>query len=638
MFFKKLITVFIFFILSINIYSLDFDIQISPTLSIPYGNDEVTINNANVQIYSIGGGVTVNGNIDLFNFLLIGPEFSYTVLPLTNTSIYPNVLAFGLSTSSYFYPTSRLSLQVGGSGGIYSITSGDSSISNLWWKVYGEAGFRMSPLLTLSLMGGYVNLNGESSPIYSGILAGLSAKLSFDSKGSSGSIEGVLKQSEPIFPLFYTAYKDNSLGSILLTNSESAEIRNIIVKFKSENYTASTIICKEMDLIQKGETVEVPLFADFLDTIQNFTENGQISGEVIIEYEILGTTRNVEKTIIMQVYNRNTVKWYDNSALASFISPNSLEVLDFSKYVVGVARNNLKTGLNRNMQFAMYMFQGINVSGITDSNDDVTPYTTFHKNPELLDYIQFPFQTLSYKLGDIDDIGLLFAASMESVGIKTALITLDNDFIVAYSLDITQDEALKLFNGLDNLLVVNNEVWMPLSISVLREGFINSWYTGINKLTKSFNNGENVDFIILQDAWKTYAPSGISGQDSKILKPDESILKSSVDTNLLRYIASEFGPKIKEIQNEIQSNGATASLYNKLGLLYIRAGMYSNAKSEYIKSANLGSVNALINLGNISLLEKDFLSAKEWYGKALLLSPDNNSALNGVSIAEAELQ
>lgn len=627
---RILIFVNILLIFPFSVCSIEISPRINPQISIPTGD----FSESN---FSIGGGLSVNTDIDLFNMYSVGPEFGVYFSPLLNTGDYAQFNAAGISGSIFYYPTSTLSTRLGISGGAYTGKYGDNSIGNLWWKTFTEVGLRLSPTVTLSADAGYMSFNGYSNSVYNCLYVGLSAQLEFDTSGSKGKIDVQIDQPEPVFPLFYSMYKNNSIGTIIIQNSETAEIRNVEVSFTAGNYTASSVLCGEKNIIRKNNRIELPLYADFTDEIQNFTENGKIPGEITVAYDILGAKRSTEKTVILQVYNRNNIRWHDTASLASYVSPNSPEVLDYSKYIVGIARDNLRPGLNRNMQFAMYLFEGLKVGGITYSYDNSTPYTVYHKDPDLIDYIQYPFQTLSYRLGDYDDLGLLYAASLESVGIRSAIISLPDDFVVAFSLGIDSSKAASLFNGTDSLLIIDDVVWIPLSMSVIREGFINSWYLGMKKLNDAFERGSETEFIILQNAWKTYSPSGIGGDHSEFKKPHEKSLVNEVETDLLRYFSIEFGPKIKVIQREIQTSGGSAKLYNQLGLFYTRAGLYDEAKREYSKSAELGSVAALVNLGNISMIENRYSDAKSWYNKALDLKPDSMSALKGLKRAETEL-
>lgn len=613
-------------------FSLDFNIRVKPELCIPFGP-------AATPYYSLGGGATLNTDLELFQFVYVGPEFGYFNIPLLDTGTATQFIDAGIGAGIFYYPASRVKVQGGLVGGVYEVMYDGTTFKNTWWKIRTDAGFRFSPTFVLSGGVGYTRYNGVQEPMYTGFNLGASAQIAFNTSiKATGNVEVKLDQGEPVFPLFYGIYKQNSIGKLKITNNESAEIRNVSVSFRAGNYTSSLMSCGRAGLLKKRASIDLPLYADFAETILNFTENGKIPGELIIDYEILGATRSVSKTLVVPVYNRNAVRWTDTAVLASYISPNAPEVLDYSKFMVGIARDNLRTGLNRNMQFAMYLFEGLKVGGLSNSNDDTTPYKKYHRNPELVDYIQYPFQTLAYHSGDYDDLGILYAASLESVGIRAAVIPLKDDFVVAFSLGITAADAENLFSDSGNLLTIADEIWIPVSFSVLREGFINSWYNAINKINAAFTADEDVDFIILQQAWATYPPASIKGTEAKFQKPAEESVIRTVESDLMRYISAEFGPKILDAQDNIRTSGGTAQLYNQLGILYVRAGMYTEAKAEYKKAAALNSASAMVNLGNIAILQKDFRTAKSWYSQALEIQPENNNATKGLERALTELE
>jgi tetratricopeptide (TPR) repeat protein len=291
----------------------------------------------------------------------------------------------------------------------------------------------------------------------------------------------------------------------------------------------------------------------------------------------------------------------------------------------------MRTGLNQKMQQGIFLFEGFRAAGIADSLDQQTPYPAFHLDPRSVDYVQFPFQTLAYRMGDLDDLGLMFAGSLEAAGIKSAIIPMADDFLVAFSLDIDAGTAGNFFNDLDNLLIIDDTVWMPVAMSSMAEGFINAWYNAINRVNYAIENGEDVNFIILEDAWNLYPPAAINAQDTQYDKPAEAVVSRLVETDMLRYISSEFGPKIQAVQSEIQARGGSVTLYNRLGLLYVRAGMYNEARAEYQRSAALGSVAAMVNLGNLAIMTRDFTAAEQWFTRALQADPGSRGALNGLN-------
>lgn len=610
---------------------MDIDLSLSPTLAIP-------IENYQPRIFTVGGGIALSAGIRLFNMVSPVMDGGYLFVPLNQTNTALQLVFAGAGVNGYLYPVSRLELALGAKGGLYEAIYKNDTFINTWWRMGLEAGFRVSPLITVSANGGYIQFNqGQAEPLYTGVTTGITAHFNIETKRSEGSITVGFEQTEPVFPLFSGIYKTNSIGSLTIINGESAEIRDVRVSFRAGNYTVSLIECGSTPLLRKNRSLTIPLYADFSNLILNFTENGKIPGEVIIEYTLLGSKRLVTQTTVLSVHNRNAIRWSDTAAIAAFIAPTSAEVLDLSKYLVGIARDKLRSGLNRNMQFSMYLLEGLIEGGLSLSTDDSTPYVSYHTNSEFLDYVQYPFQTLAFKSGDLDDIGLLYAALLESVGISAAIIPLSDDFIVAYSLGIDFEAAESLFNSTDSLLDIGGEVWMPLSMATLKEGYVNCWNRGMDRLGQALNSGEQVDFVLLSEAWQNYPPAAFIAGEATFAKPAESRVIRKVETALSRYIAVEFAPKIKAIQAQISAQGGTTSLYNSLGLLYVRAGLYTEAKAEFAKSATMGSVAAMNNLGNIALLERNFTQAKSWFEKALSVQSDNRTALSGLERAMTEL-
>jgi tetratricopeptide (TPR) repeat protein len=120
--------------------------------------------------------------------------------------------------------------------------------------------------------------------------------------------------------------------------------------------------------------------------------------------------------------------------------------------------------------------------------------------------------------------------------------------------------------------------------------------------------------------------------------PSEKTLSSTVENVLSQYINQEFGPKISEVLHRIKTEGASPELYNQLGMLYVRAGLYQNAMAVYEVSANLGSISAMNNLGNLCTLQNDYNGALEWYKKVLELDPENATAKRNLERIAAELE
>ncbi len=628
--------------MTVSMFAYDFTLKVTPSAVFPF------LSGGEKRYEVIGYGGFIDAGMTFFDLLNVGPEIGFMILPKynskqLNSGVDPNVyvVPVGIQAGVVFYPFSRIELAAGIAGGACgSFTDGHSHYAP-WYRAYADVNFRINTRLSAGIDVSWFNLQDNSwfgNPGAAGLTAGVVVSYKFSTEKSAGMVDASVECDENVFPLIYTIYKNNPIGTITILNNESAEIRNVHVKFRAETYTASEMECGSIRVLKKNRSEQISFYADFNDKILRFSESGKISGEIVVEYELLGDKRVAVCPVTVPVYNRNSMRWVDSSILSSYVSTNSQEVLELSKYFVGVARNHFRTGLNKNMQFAMYIHEGIRSLGVVYEEKSDTPYDSFHLSPSELDYVQYPYQTLSYRSGDKDDIGILFMSMLESVGIGAAYLPLKDDFIVAIELGEYKPALLNLFNNTDNLLVVEDKVWMPVSMSVINKDFSEGWKKGVEKVNEALESDDDVDFIVLSDAWQTYPPSGFSAGETNSKIPSEKDLVKAGENAVAKYIAQEFGPQIAAVQAQIKSEGGSVNLYNRLGLLYVRAGMYDNAVSIYEVSAKMGSIPAMNNLGNILSLQKKYAKAKEWYEKVLAIDPENETARKNIIKIETELE
>ncbi|MBQ4378675.1 MAG: tetratricopeptide repeat protein [Treponema sp.] len=599
----------------------------------------------------LGVGALVSGGMDFWGSFNAGPSFGYFMVLKDNNgellpdeSKYVSVIPFGIQLNAFFYPFARIELALGGATGFAIGKNASDSHFAPWYRGFADLGFRLNPHWTAGLSASYFAYQNDTwfgEPGIGAVTAGISLKYHLETErknSGAGVVECTSDIPESLFPLFYTMYKDNPFGTIYIKNNESAEIRNVTVSFRAEGYTASELKCGSISNIRKRKTKEIPFTADFSKNILRFTENGKIPGEIVVSYNLLGEQKTSVSSVIIPVYNRNQVRWSDPQSLAAYISATAPEVLELSKVLVGIARTKLRSGVNRNLQFAMYLFEGMRIAGIKCSSDFETPYNRFHVDDTLIDYIQYPYQTIFYNGGDCDDVGILTLALLESVGISGAFIPVDDDFIVLFDTKIASDKAERFFDGDSRILDLEGSIWIPLSMRSLQEGFINSWHNAAKDVNALLEAGEEVTLVSLEEAWQIYPSNGFSSTENVSTNIDEKRLVAASEVDMARYVAVEFGSKIEAAKNKIKNNGENADDYNQLGMLYVRAGRYKDATEVYTKSANLGNVTAMNNLGNIASLNKNYLEAKKWYERALQKDPKNESARKNLERVLGELE
>ena len=134
----------------------------------------------------------------------------------------------------------------------------------------------------------------NGNPVLSGPFAGLSIKFNFSTgKSARAACYADLDNSGDIYPLFQQVYRITPVAIAQITNGESAEIRNVTVSFRAGKYTSSALKSEVVPVIKRMKTFDIPLYVDFSSELLKFSENGMLSGEVVIEYELLGKKKHL---------------------------------------------------------------------------------------------------------------------------------------------------------------------------------------------------------------------------------------------------------------------------------------------------------------------------------------------------------
>jgi tetratricopeptide (TPR) repeat protein len=587
------------------------------------------------EYFSPGGGGRLGFDLDVSSIFTnplglgytAGIEAGYGYSPLAAGADGSLQLAsFGGGFGFYYFPLPRLHLRLETAAGVYSGNSPNASSSWYYLRAGGEAGFRFSPSFILSASGGFTQAGNKAG---GGILsrnmyAGITLQFNIRTREESGSVEAETSQSEPVYPAFLSLYQKNEAAGLTIVNRENAEIRDVRVSFLASPYTASEYPCGTIPFIPRGRSAEIPLYADFAPELLTFTENGRITGDVVIRYRFLGKERQIAQAVAIRVYNRNYFppngETSGASALAAFVSPTSPEVLEFSKYVTGLARNGRRLGLNQNMQYAAWLFEGMRAAGIGLKEEQDQK-------------IQFPAETLVYRSGGSRDIALLYAAALEASGIPAAFIPVEDDFIVAVSLGLSGKAAQTLFDGTERILILDDAVWLPVSTASLESGFDAAWRKAVERLDGYFASGKTVEFTSLETAWGTFPPAPFPALGVRITNPGAALVAFGAGEAMSRYVASDIGPLLKK-QEDLVRASPQAAHYNRLGILLVRAGRIDEAVEAYNKAAGMGSIPAMTNLGSLALNAKDYAVAERWFNRVLSMEPGNEPAKQGLQRAQ----
>jgi len=637
-----LLSLLLLFIPFFILPAFDISIRLKPYASFPMGDGNTVP--AGFEMYNTGGGGDAGLEIDLSTIFsnriglgyTMGIEGGMMINPFRNESeMNVNFYSGGGLLGLYFYPLSRLLMRFDAAAGISQAVTGESgsdpmvSMPGMYYRYGGELGFRFTPGFLISANAGWrqYQLNDNPDPrkggeLFTGTYAGLTAQLTFHAGNRTGeAVSAIFVPYESVYPAFMQTYKNNPIGNIVISNNENAEIRDVRVSFRAGDYTSAEFRCGTLSVIPRGRRANVPLLADFSNEILRFTGSSQINGEIIIRYKLLGQERTSEQAITVAVHDRNRVAEGDAAAFVAFISPTAPETLEFARAVMGLERLSRRTGHNPNLSYATWLLETIRASQFRIANDQLTE-----------NRVQFPSETLLFRSGTSRDLALLYAACLAGVGIGSAFIQTESELLVAVSLGVNQSAAETLFNGTGRIIIVNDTVWLPLSMNAMNDGFMAAWNRAVTVLNRAFATGGMADFAAVEAAWGYYPPALMYELGRPGIRIDNAAVSREVNRFVQLYITQELNPIIQRISAQTTS----AVQQNRLGILFARAGRIPESKTAYERAANMGSVAAMTNRGNLALAERDFATAQRWFNQALAREPQNAAALRGLErVAEA---
>jgi tetratricopeptide (TPR) repeat protein len=604
-------------------------LSLAPGADIPFG----PFTTDGVKLHKIGGSVTLVGEYRFpFSSYLYAEGLVDLALMYTSAETTLVLTSFGAGAGVFLTLLPKIKLKLSATGG-YALGIYRGKVGGFpFARGQIQLQYALSPAFSLGLGTSYDYHFG----LYNGLGVFLGTAYNLGTGQSRSKVNIGDTRIDPIFPVFYSYYDENPLGSITITNTEKGPVKNVQVSFYVKQYMDQPKLCARIPEIKKNQEKQVPLFALFADNILEITEGTKVNAVILIEYSYLDAVFKGENSQTIQMYDRNAMTWDDNRKAASFITAKDPEILRFSKRIAGQLRSTGNPAVNKTFREALGLFEALRVYGINYVIDPSTPYTELSQNKYSLDYLQFPIQTMSYKAGDCDDLSILYSALLESIGIETAFITVPGHIFIAFSLNMKEAEAEKIFSRPEDLLVHDNKIWIPVEVTQIQDGFLRAWQTGAKEWRENESEGQAAIYPI-HTAWATYAPVGMTDSNARIEELPGTRVLTAYTSELERFIEREISDKVEDLRNRIKENDSP-KLINKLGILYARFGLYDKAKVEFEKAARDNYAPSLVNMGNLAYLQSDFTGALKYFEQAQRLEADNIAVLLGIAKTNYELE
>jgi hypothetical protein len=143
-----------------------------------------------------------------------------------------------------------------------------------------------------------------------------------------------------------------------------------------------------------------------------------------------------------------------------------------------------------------------------------------------------------YRGGDCDDLSILVCSLLESIGIKTAFITIPGHIYMAFDSGMTKEQAEETLETLNNVIVLDDEVWVPLEITLTNEGFYKAHRTGAREWRVANAQGKAALYK-MEDSWKIYQPISAPGAKANINLPESETVHVVFENSIKEWSKGE---------------------------------------------------------------------------------------------------
>ncbi|MDZ4706817.1 MAG: tetratricopeptide repeat protein [Saprospiraceae bacterium] len=462
-----------------------------------------------------------------------------------------------------------------------------------------------------------------------------------------------------VFPSLYNNYGDLSLlpiGDVIITNNTKLPIKYSDMSLEIPGLMTEPTVQKSGILVGYSNSI-VSLTAIFSPKILELTQSQKIQAKLSVNYNYDNKTRTASKTVPITINERNAINWADKKRLVSFITQGAGPINDFartsSEYFSKVASN----AIHDNLSTALKLYTVLNGLRLNYLPDPELSYTAVSTNTNLIDFLQYPGETLIRKVGDCDDLVTLYCALLENSGVATAFIDVPGHIFMAIDLKMNPEDAKILGYNPKDIIEYQGKAWLPIETTLIGSApFSQAWEKAATRYYQEISKGQFPDIVTLQDARKVYRPSSFVPGNIPSLPADDknwiqeytqqmqqifgklnssslAIMKGQYQnepTNI--YIKNKYAVLIAQIgqwdeaqrilEEAVQLSPENPSLYNNLGNIAFQQNKFKSAIDYYEKSYNFdkSDIQTLINLSKATLAINDKTAAKKWFDLAISIN------------------
>jgi hypothetical protein len=311
---------------------------------------------------------------------------------------------------------------------------------------------------------------------------------------------------DPIYGCLFLSYRAQPIGTATVTNTGPSAVSGLELVFTFENDGTGFVVVPftaPVPDLAPGATEKIDLLPRLsTDVLSPQTREVTAQVQVIRANEILA-----EKQTAVFVHGQNVFNWDTPERITAFVDPHDPALAAFVREAWHRRPASSREAFPpQRIRDAVCLFTGLSELGLRYMPDARTPISA-RVDWKANDRVNYPWETLTSRTGDCDDLSVLCAAALEAVDIPAAIVVCPRHVFMMFDCGLAPGDLDRTPLDPATVVVWSDRVWLPVETTVFGRhgaGFLAAWAEGWTR--REAVAAKETAVVEIRSGWKDYHP------------------------------------------------------------------------------------------------------------------------------------
>ena len=448
------------------------------------------------------------------------------------------------------------------------------------------------------------------------------------------TIKSATIRPDPLFRSLYPHYQEIDFLDVVIANSApepiEASVALMIPKVMSVPHQEQVLLPPQST---EKYTFKVTFDPDLFNQPDAYYDHF-VSSAVTLSYTRDRRPQTVDHQLErVYVAGKGKLSWNVPGMAAAFVTPSDLAVSGLARGLIQRYDDLLTGKFNRsNLGKAALLFDALGVYRISYQADQKTPFASISDDRTIFDTVQYPSELLqkeegeTTKIGDCDDLTVLFASLLENLSIDTAFLEANDPgkghIYLMFDSGVPPDRSEDHFTSPSEYVEWQGRIWIPVETTMYGFTFGDAWRTGVAEY-KRLKLRDQINEVYVQKWVQTYK--------APVLPAVVAVLPrvEALDSLLTRDIAF-FEHRTDQIAMGSGTSLDTPDGAYEAGSAYLRANHLDKAREMFAHALSMDPrhTDAMNAIGVVLTKRGRYDAAIEQFRQALAVRDENGVRMN----------